>query len=970
VKTISTRPSSRSSETDRLRPVTSPLSTYRLQLHAGFPFTEAQRILPYLKSLGISDCYLSPISRARHGSRNGYDVVSHQEINPELGGAQGFLDFSKEAARNGIRLLVDVVPNHMCIADSANVFWMDVLENGPASAYASYFDVNWSPSKKELNNKVLLPFLEDQYGKVLEEGKIRLLFENNTFWVTYFEWKLPMGPRSWTGILEKVLARMGTQDESHHSQRLELESILNALNYLPGQSETAPDRMKERQREKEILKKRLGQLVDSNPFIVEILQLELDEINGRQGDPRSFDRLEELLDKQAYRLCDWKVAADEINYRRFFDINELAAIRVEETDVFQEVHRAIFDWIEKGAVHGLRVDHVDGLLDPRKYLELLQSENKGPSPLYVVVEKILSREEALDVRWPASGTTGYDFLNQINGLFVDAANAPAIERFYRKFSHQGQSFDDIVVTCKKLIMLVSMASELRTLSLFLDEISEQHRWSRDFTHESLRFALREVISCFPVYRTYIRDADSPVAAADRAVISHAIQEAKRRNSSTTESIFDFIGSVLTLDHPDGLSAEQKLVRFKFVLKFQQFTGPVMAKGVEDTGFYRYFPLLSLNEVGGTPDQFGFNRRSFHHAMVQRQKQWPHSLSASSTHDTKRSEDVRARINVLSEIPSAWGKTVRKWHALNLPHKTTLNKRQIPDKNEEYLLYQTLIGSWPIRDQDRDGYAKRIQDFFLKALRESKTNSSWVKPNTDYEKAALAFAVKILDPQSASSFLADFENFQSTILQAGLFNALSQTLLKIASPGVPDIYQGTEMWDFSLVDPDNRRPVDYSRYQKELGLLQGAAASKPPAEFLGELLQNLNDGRMKLFLVHRALALRNRMSALFRNGSYLPLSPEGDRRRNLIAFARRRGEEAVVVLAGRFFLDFENTSAKGKALAWGNTSVELPPFMEGWAWRNVFTNQMIEGRRQLIMTEDLSLLPFALLERVSSTQPNS
>ncbi len=950
------------------RPAYVPLSTYRLQMNKEFPFSKAQAILGYLKNLGVSDCYLSPIFTARAGSSHGYDVVDPRHVNPELGGEPAFAEFAQAASALGIHTVLDIVPNHMCITDPKNPYWMDVLENGPASPYAKFFDINWSPSKKELQNKVLLPFLGDQYGKVLENGELRIDFQDQHFWMHYYETKLPISPGSWNEILQGVLARVATLFDAADPNRMELESILTAINYLPNETDTAFEKMEERGREKEVLRKRWSALVESNAFVADALTEELALINGQKGQPKSFDRLEALLERQVYRLCDWKVASDEINYRRFFDINELAALQVERDDVFDEIHKSVFEWIGEGRVHGLRVDHVDGLLDPERYLTLLQDRFRSArpdakAPLYVAVEKILSDDESLQKKWPVSGATGYEFMHRINGLFVDAENAASLRQFYRKFSGQTADFSDVVASTKKLIMIFSMASELRMLSGFLDGISEQHRWSRDFTHESLRFALREVVAGFPVYRTYIHDETQAVTPADRQAITTAAADAKRRNPAMSESIFDFIESVLTLNHPDGLTDAQKHERFQFVLKLQQFTGPVMAKGTEDTAFYRYVPLISLNEVGGRPDQFGLPRREFHSWMKERQALWPNSLSASTTHDTKRSEDVRARVNVLSEIPALWGKSVRKWHKLNFPHKMSMSRqREFPDKNEEYLLYQTLVGSWPLSPGEQAGYVKRIQDFMIKAIREAKVNSSWIRPHKQYEEAATEFVRKALDPELGAPFLKEFEEFHRLIVGAGLNNGLAQALLKITAPGIPDFYQGSEIWDFRLVDPDNREPVDYEKRQTLLTWLQQAASQNSPEELAGELKSSVSDGRLKLLVVHQALELRARWPNLFSMGRYIPLRSEGVRRRNVVAFARQHDDEAVIVAVGRFFMDFPTELSDPTAL-WGDTHLELREFAQKGTWRDIYSQRRFENLSSLTAADLFAHYPFACLERV-------
>ncbi len=601
-------------------PVRVPSATYRLQFNHSFTFEQAAGVVDYLHELGITDVYASPFLMARTGSLHGYDVTDPTRFNPEIGDDESFQKLSKELQQRNMGIIADVVPNHMCITHPSNVLWWDVLENGPSSPYARFFDIEWHPPKEELANKVLLPVLGDQYGRVLENLELQVVYRDGQFQVAYYDTPLPLAPRSWTMILEPAVAKLRDKFDPSDERLAELESIVTALSHLPGTTETDDAKIRERQREKEIVKRRLSALVEASPEVLEAIQGTLVEINGERGNPRSFDRLERLLESEAYRLSYWRVAMDEINYRRFFDINDLAAIRVEDPEVFSAVHALILDLVRQGHVTGLRVDHPDGLFDPEKYFRYLQDATKAQSAtaagnghakrngvdrtFYVVAEKILIGHEQLRATWAIEGTTGYGFLNLVNGIFVDHSKERAFQQIYRRFTGWSKAFNDLVCDSKRLILQVAMSSELNMLARKLDRISEQHRWHRDFTLENLRDALREVVTTFPVYRTYIRSDEKEVHPEDRRQINIAIREAKRRNPAMSESVFDFIQSVLLLEHPEGLDEAQRAERHLFTMRFQQLTGPVMAKGVEDTAFYRYYPLASLNEVGGDPEHFG------------------------------------------------------------------------------------------------------------------------------------------------------------------------------------------------------------------------------------------------------------------------------------------------------------------------------------------------------------------------------
>ena len=968
-----------------------PVATYRLQLNHAFRFADVQALVPYFQQLGISDLYVSPFLKARRGSLHGYDVTDHTSINPEIGTDEELAAVLEELRHRGLGLVIDVVPNHMAIDDESNRWWWDVLENGPSSPFAKFFDIDWAPPKEDLTNKVLLPILGDQYGKVLENGEICLRYEAGAFFIAYYERRFPVAPRSSVAVLEPACERVRVKLGAEDPHVIELESIITSLKLLPQRSDTDPERVRIRQREKEVAKRRLAALTQLSAAVREAIEQIVTLMNGQRGDPRSFDALEALLAHQAYRLSYWRVATDEINYRRFFDINHLAAIRVEEPEVFAAVHEIIFELLRTGCIAGLRIDHPDGLFDPVQYYADLQAAcarvlpaaavlnsapDSGQYPCYTVVEKILVRDERLRTDWAVHGTTGYEFLNQVNGIFVDPSAERHFHEVYSYLLGHPFQFGDIAYQSKKLILDGTMSSELHVLARRLDRISEQHRWSRDFTLFSLQEALAEVIACFPVYRTYIRATSNTVGDEDRHYILTALRTAKRRNPAVSETIFDFIGSVLLLQDPEGLSAAEQADRRDFVMRFQQITGPVMAKGIEDTAFYRAYPLVSLNEVGGNPERFGLSIDTFHRQNAERLANWPHAMLATSTHDTKRSEDVRARINVLSEMPHEWERALQRWQALNRDKKVALDGVDVPDTNEEYLLYQTLIGAWPLQRMDgteHQYFVERIEQYMEKALKEAKLHTSWVNPNEDYDRGVKHFVRGILRPDADNRFLADFRHFHERVAQAGMWNSLAQTLLKITLPGVPDFYQGTELWDFSLVDPDNRRPVDF---RKRLVLLEELRRreSKGRVALVRELMAGREDGRIKLYVMSQALAFRRTHRPLFERGSYLPLAVSSAQQEHVIAFARRVDDQWALVAVPRLLLRL-SASAKpptGRRV-WKENYVQ-PPGGAPTDWRNIFTGEELSvskrgmGERGLFLHELFRRLPVALL--TGSTPPLS
>jgi len=932
-----------------------PVSTYRLQFHRGFRFADAAALVPYLDALGITDCYSSPYLKANPGSTHGYDICDHNHLNPEVGSEEEYASFVAALRAHGLGQVVDFVPNHMGIDPASNVWWRDVLENGRCSPFARFFDIEWHPVKLELNEKILLPILGDQYGLVLERGELRVVYEHGSFLLRYFEHNLPINPRQFPRLLEQGLEGLRTDLGDDDPQIVELLSIMTSLRNLPVYTETEPDRVSERHREKEVARERLGRLAESSPRIAHHVEEAVRAVNGQAGEPASFDLLHELLEAQPYRLSYWRTASHEINYRRFFDINQLAGLRMEDPAVFDATHGLILRLIAGGHITGLRLDHVDGLYDPAGYLEQLQRTivercPPGPAggsvtrPFYVVTEKILCAGESLPEHWPVAGTSGYDFLNDLNGVFVARQNKRALLRVYRRFTGERAALADIVCDSKSLIMETPMASELNVLAHALNRLSEGDRRTRDFTLNSLRDALREVVSCFPIYRTYVTPSGS--STDDRGAIEAAIRRARRRNPTMETSIFDFLRSMLLPDTGQAGSPEDYRQRVSLAMKFQQYTGPVQAKGVEDTTFYRYNLLASLNEVGGNPDAFGCSAADFHAANRRRQERWPNSMLASSTHDTKRGEDVRARLNVLSELPEEWGRYLSVWARINAHHRHDVDGQPAPSRNDEYLFYQTLLAAWPVSaatEAADEALVARLREYMLKAVREAKVHTSWVNQNEAYENAVIGFVERVLRGPSSGRFLATFCPFQQRIAQLGMVNSLAQLVLKVASPGVPDFYQGTELWDLSLVDPDNRRPVDYAVRAQMLAALEPVLRSADGRrEAVQQMLVHWEDGRIKLFVTTLMLRLRRRLVSLFLSGGYEPIESQGERAEHVLAFARGNRSGAVLAVVPRLVAGLTTVDRLlplGEE-SWGDTQLVLSSDLRAHVYENVLTGEAI------------------------------
>jgi (1->4)-alpha-D-glucan 1-alpha-D-glucosylmutase len=946
-------------------------ATYRLQLGPTLRFDDVTALVPYLVRLGVSDVYLSPCFRCGPGSSHGYDVTDHAAFNPDVGDADAFARMAAAAAAAGLGMVLDVVPNHMGVAGDSNPWWLDVLENGPASRYAAFFDIDWTPAKPELRNTVLLPVLPDQYGKVLEQGGLALEFAEGAFFVRVNDARLPVAPETYPLILTRGIdgVRQRRPDDPAVD---ELLSVLTAIEHLPGRAETDPARREERTREKEVVKRRLAALVKESDEIRGLVEDGVRGLNGRAGDPRSFDLLDALLEAQAYRLADWRVAGDEVNYRRFFDVNHLAAIRMETPEVFEAAHRLVFRLIGEGLVNGLRVDHPDGLYAPAEYFARLQegavaavarrldpglepaavealvgrhreaaaAGGDAARPLWIAAEKILIGDEPLPEWWSVAGTTGYDYLASVNGLAVDRGAARQMTSVYRRVVGPTLPWADVAYAGKRLIMQTTMAGEMNTLGWHLARLAARNRRSRDFTLPAMVRAVREVIACLPVYRTYVGDSGPEPSAQDRRVVERAVAEAKRRNTVINASVFDFLADVLLLGQPDGLAEADREAWRLFVGRFQQASGPVTAKGVEDTAFYVYHRLASLAEVGGDPGRFGESPATFHEKNARRHARWPESLLATTSHDTKRGEDVRARINVLSEAPADWQAALRRWRAFGRRSRRGAAERVEPSRNDLYLLYQTLVGAWPAGEwaRERPDFTERIVAYMEKAIREAKVHTSWINPDPDYEEAMADWVRGLL--AEGSAFVEEFLPFQARIARHGMVAGLAQTLLKLASPGIADLYQGAELWDLSLVDPDNRRPVDFAARARLLDDLAAriAAAGDDLSALVRELLESWPDGRVKLHLIHRALAFRRAEPALFVAGDYRALSPAGERAEHVVAFARRLGDRVAIAAAPRLSA---RLTGLGGALPigsepWGDTRVVLGDAAPAGGYRDWIT----------------------------------
>ncbi len=923
-----------------------PASTYRLQLRKAFPFDAARELLPYLDRLGVTHCYLSPILMSAPGSTHGYDVNDYHRIDAELGSRPAFDAFVSAVQARKMGIVLDFVPNHMGIHGSSNRWWQDVLECGRHSPHADFFDIDWNEVTAPGGRaRVLVPVLDDQYGVVLDAGRLAIAYEDGAFSVRFADLRFPVSPSTYAVLLA------GAADEPvcSDSARERLRVLAEAFRSLP-LSRGADEPIGRRPRNE--LKAQLAAAGEADEGVRQAMAAHLDSINGRNDDPRSRDRLDAILGEQHYRLAHWKTGAHEVNYRRFFAIDTLIGLRMENPNVFQETHRLIGGLVRGNVVAGLRIDHIDGLRNPLEYLERVQGlalTEGAPAtrPFYVVVEKILAENEEIDRAWPAHGTTGYEFIRQLSDLFVARAAEPKFDALYRHFTGEDETLADVVYAKKRLVLEEMFANAVVQLAHRLaDIVSGDRRW-RDLTRFELTVAVREIMAALGVYRIY-RRMNAECRLEDGREIERACAEAIRRNPRHDPQPFRFVSDVLIGRYPPpSATQEYRESLWRWVLTWQQYTGAVMAKAVEDTTFYAYNRFIALNEVGGNPAVFGGTIADFHRLCSWRRDMTPHSMVTTSTHDTKFGEDVRARLYVLSEIPEEWSDWVHEWRTLNQRHKTTVDGRLAPDANEEYRFYQTLLGCWPMPPfEPDDAFRARLREHMRKATNEAKRNTHWLHPNEAWLAAVDKFVDALLTPGTGAAFLGSFGPKVLRLSHLGVVNSLAQVVLKITTPGVPDFYQGSELWNSSLVDPDNRHLVDWAPRE--------AYANEVEAEPWRELLRHWPDGRIKLRLTMDLLRFRREHLAIFREGEYLPLETRGRFGDRVVAFCRRSGSDAVVVVVPR------QTAALGcppLGLVWEDTAVTVPPAKRGWC--DIPTGAPWPGGA-VELAELFSALPFAVL----------
>jgi (1->4)-alpha-D-glucan 1-alpha-D-glucosylmutase len=899
-----------------------PIATYRLQLTANFDFDAAAAVVPYLKAFGITHLYASPFMKARKGSSHGYDVVDHAEINPELGGEAGFERLSQALKTHDLGLILDFVPNHVGVHFADNPWWLDVLEWGPASPHAVSFDVDWDVLSFRARPGVLLPIIGSSYGEALEKGEIDLRYDPNdgSFSAWYFEHRLPIAPERYGEILRAIVKQAGAEESEAGKRILDLVSRATGLR--------RPNR-----KEAPAFKAELKSIAGG----AEVIGAGLSAYRPAPDRPAQTLALHHLLERQHYRLGHWRLASSDINYRRFFDVNTLAGLRVEDAGTFEAIHRLVRKLIAEGKLQGLRLDHIDGLRDPAQYFQRLRrlirdAQGADARPIYTVIEKILGEDEKLRPFPGVHGTTGYEWLNAITQVLVDGKGLEPLNEVWRQISNTSPRLDPVVKEAKRRVLETLLTSEFTVLRRLLARIAAGHYSTRDYSADSLRQALELYILHFPVYRTYLTSA-APTEH-DRAVITETIEKARADWFAADEGIFDFLRDTLTMDlsRPGRAAHSAARVR-RFALKVQQFTGPVMAKSLEDTAFYRYHRLLALNEVGGDPSAAGLSIDAFHQAMTTRATEWPHGMTATATHDTKRGEDARARLVALAELPGEWASAVARWKVLNAPHLVTAGKMRAPSVTFEYMLYQALLGAWPLEPRD-ETFAERIQAYALKAAREGKQETSWLNPNQAYEAGLRTFIERILDRAASAEFLDSLETLARRVSLLGALNSLSQITLKATMPGVPDIYQGTEFWDLSLVDPDNRRPVDFAERAKVL-----AAVKTPDWETLARDWRN---GHLKLAWTRHLLKLRTELADLFANGDYEPLQVGGPHRDHVIAFARRKGRDAAIIAVARSLAPFSQGGRVWPDIGSLDATLDLAGYaVEGFAQADVTALRVAE-----------------------------
>jgi (1->4)-alpha-D-glucan 1-alpha-D-glucosylmutase len=925
-----------------------PRATYRIQFQSGFKFEAAKTIIPYLSELGISDLYASPIFKARAGSTHGYDVVDPTQLNPELGTSEDFEALVKDIQHHDMGWVQDIVPNHMAY-DSENAWLMDVLENGPDSEALEYFDIEWEHPYEDIKGRVLAPMLGNFYGECLENGEIQLAYDEKGLSVNYYSLRLPVRVESYAQFFTQNLGQLARAlGGRRHPDFIKVLGLLYLIKSAPGETKG-----KERYDQIAFVKGLLWELYTENPEVKEFVDNNIKFFNGEKGNPDSFNPLDNLLNEQFYRLSFWKVGAEEINYRRFFTVNELISVKVQEIKVFHKTHAFINQLVEEGKITGLRIDHIDGLYDPTEYLKRLRAKT---GDVYITVEKILESEEHLPEIWPIEGTSGYDFLNYLNGIFCQRESEQQLNDLYVRFTRIEAPYEQLFVEKKRLIVDKNLAGDVDNLARILKRIAGQSRRGIDFTLNGLQRTLSDVLALFPVYRTYVNG--DGISEADISFIKEVIEEARGRLPLLYNEL-NFIEKLLLLEWEEGLTDEQEALRLHFVMRFQQLTGPLMAKGIEDTLFYVYNRLLSLNEVGGNPGKFGITLDEFHQYNQEQSRAWMYKMNTTATHDTKRGEDVRARLNVLSEISEEWEKQVKSWSEINRSKKSSVRKKAVPVANDEYFFYQTLLGAYPFDERENESFVGRVKDYVLKSIREAKLHTAWLRPDTAYEEGFLTFVENVLEPSDSNEFMKVFLPFQKWVAGYGIFNSLSQTLLKFTAPGVPDTYQGTELWDLSMVDPDNRRPVDYEQRISVLKDIKEKAQADS-LKLIDELLSSKEDGRIKLFLTYKVLQARKENLEVFLKGEYQPLEVVGKFQDHIVAFARRFGDSIAIAIAPRFLTTLVQPGEYpfGEQV-WADTQLKLPQGAQS-TWRDAITGQTISGSGAIAIGQILQHFPVALL----------
>lgn len=905
-----------------------PAATYRLQLHAGFGLDAARRVVPYLDRIGISHLYLSPIFLAQPGSEHGYDVIDHNQVNPELGGLAALYELGDALRERDMGLILDIVPNHVGVG-AQNPWWRDVLRFGEASRFAHYFDIDWEAQPQIPSGTLVVPVLGKPFGRALEDAELQLDLDDGEIVVRYFDHVLPISPRSYPELLGLLPSELRNElrDPAAFSALVDLLDDLRRADV----------------ERSEVHLTRWRDSLKDEPALEAFVRSVFAAVNGTPGNPASFDRLERLLLDQHYRLKSWRVSGEEMNYRRFFDVNNLAGIRVEREDVFDEVHRLLFQLVERGIVTGVRVDHVDGLYDPAQYLQRLAdglaaaAAGHTAEPLPIYVEKILEGDERLDESWRVDGTTGYEFMARVDELLLNPAGRVPLDAAYRRFAGTSQRIDVQSYNARLQVAELSFAGEVNALALHLHRLAQRHRLHRDNTLASLRRALRAVIASFPVYRTYVNSSDP---GQNAAYLREAVHLAREREPALSEEALGFLESVLLME--GGSDDDEQASREHFRRRFQQLSGPIMAKGVEDTTFFRYNRLISMNEVGGDPQRFGRKPEEVHAWFADRQATWPRAMSASSTHDTKRSEDVRARLQVLSEIAPEWAREVTTWQRINASRRVEAAGDVAPSSNLEYYIYQTLVGTWSSAGPT-DDYRERMRTHITKAMREAKQETAWVRVNEGYEAGVLGFLDTILNPRRSRRFLRQLDGFVARIQWSGALNARVALVLKVLAPGFPDFYQGAECEALTVTDPDNRGPIDFDAIVATLSAT-------------GDTRPSLLAPTGKLWLAQRLLDLRREFEDVLLAGGYAPLRVDGDPARRIFAFEREHNGRRIGVvvprLAGRLVDEHGHFPA--------GTFTDSQVALGNGTWRNALTGETLGAVAGAACEQLFADLPIAVL----------